>query len=91
MDFQLTLSANSKVDTENTLRVSKLGACAAGTVTRGVGKIGPLEPLPLAQSAARSMGIPVRATSKIHTYIHTCLLCCVVSSLVSDFSFFSQL
>ena len=47
MDFQLTLSANSKVDTERTLSVSKLGECAVGIDTCGVGKIGPHGPLPL--------------------------------------------
>ena len=70
-DFQLTLWANSKVDTQNTLCVCKLGACATGTATRWVGKIGPHGPLPLAQSAACSMGITARVISNIHTYIHT--------------------
>ena len=69
MDFQLTVSANSKVDTESTKSVSKLGACAAGTRTRGVGKIGLRGPLPLAQLAARSMGTTARATSNIYTFI----------------------
>ena len=45
-----------------------LGACTAGILTRGVGKIGPHGPLPLAQSAAHSMSITARATSYIHTY-----------------------
>ena len=48
------------------MSVSKLGACAVDTVTRGVGKIGPHGPLPLAQSAAHSMDITARATSYIH-------------------------
>ena len=57
MDLQLTLSVNSKVNTEHTMSVSKLGVCATGIASHGVGKIGPHGPLPLAQSAAHSMGI----------------------------------
>ena len=69
VDFQLTLSANSKVDTENTKSANKLGACDADTLTHGVGKIGLQGPLPLAQSASHSIGITARAT--FNTYIHT--------------------
>ena len=57
------------------MSVSKLGACVAGTVTRGVGKIGPHGPIPLAQSTARTMGSAARATTYIHTYRHTILKC----------------
>ena len=38
VDFQLTLSANSEVDAENTMNASNLGAYATGTLTPGLGK-----------------------------------------------------
>ena len=69
MDSQLTLSANSKESSLNALSASKIDACATGTLTRGVGKIGLHGPLPLAQSTTRSMGRTARATFYIHTYI----------------------
>ena len=70
MDSQLTLSANSKESSLNAPSASKIDACDTGTLTRGVGKIGPHGPLPLAQSTTRPMGRTARETFYIHTYIH---------------------
>ena len=70
MDLQLTLSANSKVYTENTLIVCKLGACAAGTVTHGVGKTGPHGPFPLASQTPVPWALP-QGQPLTYLHIHT--------------------
>ena len=61
MVFSSPLAANSKVEMENTYVLVHLGVSDVGLAC-GVGKIGPLGPLPLAQSAVRSMDITARAT-----------------------------